>query len=56
MNMIPMGEYYIWFCERCDSTNQTHWSRTNRHDLSCAACHALRHTDEASPREQRRAA
>jgi hypothetical protein len=52
MNMIPMGEYYVWFCERCDSTNQTHWSRTHRHDLTCAACHA----PQSRPDAERRAA
>ena len=39
MKMIPMGEYYVWFCNWCDSTNQVHWSKQDRPDLTCAACH-----------------
>ena len=39
MKLIPMGEYYVWHCDRCDSTNQIHWSLLSRLELSCGACH-----------------
>lgn len=39
MNMIPMGEYYLWHCDWCDSTNYTLWSRLDADGLACAACH-----------------
>jgi hypothetical protein len=39
MNSFTMGEYYVWYCDWCDTTNQTHWSRIDRNDLFCAACH-----------------
>jgi hypothetical protein len=39
MNNFAMGEYYLWYCDWCDSTNQTHWGMISRHDLCCAACH-----------------
>ncbi|HZV82311.1 MAG TPA: hypothetical protein VFF53_09095 [Geobacteraceae bacterium] len=39
MKLIPMGEYYVWHCDWCDSTNHTPWSRLDCDDLACAACH-----------------
>ncbi len=39
MKLIPMGEYYVWHCDWCDSTNHTLWSRLESDGLSCAACH-----------------
>jgi len=39
MKLIPMGEYYVWHCDWCDSTNYTIWSRMDDDNLSCAACH-----------------
>lgn len=39
MKLIPMGEYYVWHCDWCDSTNYTLWSRMDEDNLSCAACH-----------------
>ena len=39
MNMYVMGDYYVWHCDWCDSTNHTLWSRLNPDGLTCAACH-----------------
>jgi len=39
MKLIPMGEYYVWHCDWCDSTNYILWSRLDEENLSCAACH-----------------
>ncbi len=39
MKLIPMGEYYVWHCDWCDSTNHTLWSRLDGDALACAACH-----------------
>lgn len=38
MNIMPMGDYFVWYCDWCDSTNHFHWSRLNREELTCAAC------------------
>lgn len=51
MKIIPMGDYYVWHCDWCDSTNYTIWTRMDRDGVSCTACH--RHVfllpDESSP-------
>ncbi|GEM_PF-837567 len=39
MKLIPMGEFYVWHCDWCDSTNHTLWSRLEHDGLACAACH-----------------
>lgn len=38
MKLIPMGEYYVWHCDWCDSTNHT-LCRPGADGLTCAACH-----------------
>ncbi len=35
---LNLGEYYVWYCDWCDSTNQVHWSSLNRNEPVCAAC------------------
>jgi hypothetical protein len=39
MKMIPMGDYYVWYCEWCDSRNLTLWTRIETGRVSCGACH-----------------
>lgn len=39
MKIMPMGDYYVWHCDWCDSTNYTLWKRIKKHALSCSACH-----------------
>lgn len=38
MRIIPMGDYYVWYCEWCDSRNQTLWARLEGGSVTCAAC------------------
>ena len=39
MKIMPMGDYYVWHCDWCDSTNYTLWAHLERQGLACAACH-----------------
>jgi hypothetical protein len=39
MKLIPMGDYYVWYCEWCDSRNLTLWTRIEKSQVSCGACH-----------------
>jgi hypothetical protein len=34
-----MGDYYVWYCEWCDSKNLTLWTRVEKNDVLCGACH-----------------
>lgn len=38
MKLIPADDYYLWFCEWCDSQNRTLWTRMDAHHLTCGAC------------------
>jgi hypothetical protein len=38
MNIMPMGDYYVWYCEWCDSRNLTAWVRVDRGSVCCSAC------------------
>ena len=33
------GDYYVWHCAWCDSTNHTEWTRMATERLACGACH-----------------
>lgn len=39
MKLMPMGDYYVWYCEWCDSRNLTLWTRIDKSHVSCGACH-----------------
>ena len=39
MKLMPMGDYYVWYCEWCDSRNLTLWTRIENSKVSCGACH-----------------
>ena len=39
MKIMPMGDYYVWHCDWCDSTNHTIWTRIDGQGFTCAACH-----------------
>lgn len=41
MNIMPMGDYYVWHCDWCDSTNHTIWTRLEKSGLTCSACHHI---------------
>ncbi|TLN18949.1 hypothetical protein FDZ71_05225 [bacterium] len=39
MKLMPMGDYYAWYCEWCDSRNLTLWTRFEQGGVRCGACH-----------------
>jgi hypothetical protein len=39
MKLMPMGDYYLWYCEWCDSRNLTLWTKVTTDQVCCAACH-----------------
>ena len=39
--MIALGDYYVWYCDWCDSRNQTLWTRMEKGKAVCGACHSL---------------
>ncbi|KAF0219956.1 MAG: hypothetical protein FD174_1680 [Geobacteraceae bacterium] len=45
MNIMPMGDYYVWYCDWCDSKNLTIWTRFEKGEASCGACHNRMKTD-----------
>ena len=34
----PMGDYYVWYCDWCDSRNSTLWAKIDSHSVCCNAC------------------
>jgi len=38
MQLMPMGEYYVWYCEWCDTRNMTLWTKIEKNRICCAAC------------------
>jgi len=38
MQLMPQGDYYVWYCEWCDTRNLTLWTRVEKNQLCCAAC------------------
>ncbi len=50
MKLMPMGDYYVWYCEWCDSRNLTLWMRVEKDDVYCGACHKpFSHESLSSP-------
>jgi hypothetical protein len=39
MNLIPLGDYYIVYCDWCDSGNKVLWTRMDSGNAYCGACH-----------------
>ncbi|MHC1699057.1 MAG: hypothetical protein AB9919_13560 [Geobacteraceae bacterium] len=39
MKLMPIGDYYAWYCEWCDSRNLTLWTRFEKGQVKCGACH-----------------
>lgn len=39
MKLMPVGDYYVWHCDWCDSTNYTIWMQMEADGIACAACH-----------------
>ncbi len=40
MKLMPLGDYYVWYCDRCDSRNLTLWTRIDTREIACGACFA----------------
>jgi hypothetical protein len=38
MDLMLKGDYYVWVCDWCDSTNQTIWTRFEKKEIHCTAC------------------
>ena len=36
---MPLGDYYVWYCEWCDTKNLTIWTRFEKDKVFCGACH-----------------
>lgn len=49
MQLIPLGDYYLWYCEWCDSRNLTLWTAVTKSQVCCAACQKKFGTDEPVP-------
>ena len=54
MKLMPIGDYYSWYCEWCDSRNLTLWTRFEKGQVACGACHIAYSMLENSPAEQER--
>ncbi|TGU70493.1 hypothetical protein E4633_11550 [Geomonas terrae] len=39
MDLMPVGDRYIWYCDWCDTKNVTPWVRVSEKEVCCAACH-----------------
>jgi hypothetical protein len=39
MKTMTMGDYYVWYCEWCDSRNLTPWAKTTEGKVCCGGCH-----------------
>lgn len=39
MELMPVGDYYVWYCEWCDSRNLSLWTNMEKGTISCGACH-----------------
>lgn len=39
MKIMPQGDYYIWYCDWCDSQNSTLWTRIETGRVTCEVCH-----------------
>jgi len=39
MKLIPLGDYYIWYCDWCDSRNSTLWTRVEKGKVVCGVCY-----------------
>ena len=35
---MPLGDFYVWYCEWCDTRNLTLWTKVEKDQLCCAAC------------------
>ncbi|BDV44079.1 hypothetical protein GURASL_30020 [Geotalea uraniireducens] len=53
MNIIPLGDYYAWYCEWCDTKNLVLQQRFAAGTVTCGACHRqFAHPDPQPERER----
>lgn len=38
MKLTPIDDYYLWYCDWCDSRNLTLWTRVEKDKVQCGAC------------------
>jgi hypothetical protein len=38
MKLFPQDDYYLWYCDWCDSRNRTLWTRVESGKVKCGAC------------------
>jgi len=38
MQLMPQGDFYVWYCEWCDTRNMTLWIKVEENRLCCTAC------------------
>lgn len=38
MKVMPKGDYYLWYCDWCDSKNLTIWTKVDSGRFCCSAC------------------
>ena len=53
MKLMPKGDYYIWYCDWCDSRNLTLWTRIEEGEVVCACCCTLQSIIEPLMMEER---
>jgi hypothetical protein len=39
MKLMPQGDYYVWYCDWCDSRNHTLWTRVEIGKVICGVCY-----------------
>lgn len=39
MDIIPLGDYYAWYCDWCDTRNLTLQQKFVNGSVACGACH-----------------
>jgi hypothetical protein len=39
IKIMPSGDYYVWYCDWCDTKNLTLWTRIEKDEVLCGACH-----------------
>ena len=52
MNIMPNGDYYVWYCDWCDSRNLTLWTKFESGEVVCGACHHRLHVPPRSELQQ----
>lgn len=54
MELMPVGDRYLWYCDWCDTKNVTPWARMAEKEVSCAACHkTFPSYDQVNPEKAR---